>query len=116
MGRAVRASEQMDTTSLAPSSLGGPGDYRREVQACGRRRSRPRGDGPTPGYANGFHDVAAVPGTTWAWAVGHFHSNALLADQTLTEFWDGTRWRQVPSPSLGQDTHDNDYLLGVTAI
>ena len=70
---------------------------------------------PVPGYSNVFSDVSGVPGTNFAWAVGHWHSNELTIDQTLTEFWDGVRWRHVPSPNVGQGDLANNYLFGVSA-
>jgi hypothetical protein len=63
-----------------------------------------------------FNAASAVPGTNTAWAVGSFHDNTLAADQTLTEFWDGTAWTQVRSPSLGQAQHDNNGLRSVDAL
>jgi hypothetical protein len=69
---------------------------------------------PVRGHSQVLADVTAVPGTTTAWAVGFFHDNALFSDRTLTEFWDGTAWSQVKSPSIGRT--DNNYLLGVVAI
>src|SRR5690348_2703289 len=34
-----------------------------------------------------------------AWAVGTFYRGS--SEYTLTEHWDGTRWRRVPSPTPG---------------
>jgi hypothetical protein len=71
---------------------------------------------PTRGYSQVFNATSAVPGTNTVWAVGSFHDNSLAADQTLTEFWDGTVWTQVRSPSLGQAHHDNNALRSVDAL
>jgi hypothetical protein len=53
-------------------------------------------------------DVARVPGTNTAWAVGYASNQT----QTLVDFWNGTGWKRFPSPSPGTLY---DYLDGIAA-
>src|SRR2546430_2345799 len=62
---------------------------------------------PDPGGSSNFNDLYSVAATSAsnAWAVGlHFNS---IAPQTLTEHWNGTAWKLVPSPNPGGPTNDN---------
>src|SRR5215470_5388195 len=54
-----------------------------------------------------FSSVAASSASN-AWAVGGYHDARL----TLTEHWNGTRWRLVPSPSP-DGTAGRGHLFGV---
>jgi hypothetical protein len=70
---------------------------------------------PNPGGDagnNGLLGVAALSAGS-AWAVGHYFNGTAL--QTLIVHWNGTRWRQVPSPNPGGSANDND-LSGVAAL
>ncbi len=54
---------------------------------------------PNPGrYDTGLFAVAAVSAAD-AWAVGDYES-ILGSNRTLILHWNGTRWKQVPSPLL----------------
>src|SRR5262249_3020968 len=55
---------------------------------------------PSPGSAgNGLFGVAATSATD-AWAVGTYTMTAdPTQTQNLIEHWDGTAWKQVPSPN-----------------
>lgn len=53
-------------------------------------------------------DVARVPGTDTAWAVG-YASNEL---ETLFDFWNGKKWKRFASPSPGSLY---DYMDGIAA-
>jgi len=68
---------------------------------------------PSPGSAgNGLFAVAATSATD-AWAVGDYSTTADPAHtQALIEHWDGTAWKQVPTPNPTA----NDALSGVAAI
>jgi hypothetical protein len=69
---------------------------------------------PDPGGSSNFNDLYSVAATSAsnAWAVGlHFNS---IAPQTLTEHWNGTAWKLVPSPNPGGPTN-NQLLQGVAA-
>jgi hypothetical protein len=60
---------------------------------------------------NGLSGIAATsPGN--AWAVGDYYNGT--AQQTLTEHWNGTAWRRVPSPNPGGSSANNT-LSGITA-
>ncbi|HXJ66219.1 MAG TPA: hypothetical protein VNN79_20860, partial [Actinomycetota bacterium] len=67
---------------------------------------------PTKGAgAIDLYDVDTISKTN-AWAVGYYvdgHGHR----RTLTEHWDGTKWKSVPSPNKG--TEDNT-LHGVAAV
>src|SRR5579863_9387257 len=67
---------------------------------------------PTPGVSGMFTSVAAIPGTSNVWAIGHYQ-NSNGKDQTLIEQWDGTNWNVVSSPNVAGKGND---LLGVTAV
>jgi hypothetical protein len=65
---------------------------------------------PSPGSAgNGLFGVAATSATD-AWAVGNYSSSSGVG-RTLTEHWNGTAWKQVPSPEPANDS----VLSGVDA-
>src|SRR5437667_108074 len=69
----------------------------------------PSPDAPNPGVLRG---VAAVPASS-AWAVGCTScATASGFNGPLIERWDGTAWKQVPSPGLGAP---DGMLLGVAA-
>jgi hypothetical protein len=63
---------------------------------------------PSPTTDSSLIDVARVPGTNTAWAVGFAANQA----QTLFEFWNGTKWKRFPSPSPGSLY---DYMDGIAA-
>jgi hypothetical protein len=65
---------------------------------------------PNPGSYNRLYDVTALSATD-IWAVGEYASGGV--SQTLIEHWDGTRWRQVPGPTVR-----NQYtqLLSIAAV
>jgi hypothetical protein len=66
---------------------------------------------PNPGGPDNDNDLNGVVATSAgnAWVVGGYTS--ALGLSTLTAHWNGTAWKQVPSPNLGID---ND-LIGVAA-
>jgi hypothetical protein len=47
--------------------------------------------------ASVLQDVAMVPGTTTAWAVGYYYDSNLAANRTMTQRFNGTSWSIVPS-------------------
>ena len=63
---------------------------------------------PSPASDASLIDVARVPGTDTAWAVG-YASNQL---ETLFEFWNGKQWKRFASPSPGSLY---DYMDGIAA-
>src|SRR5262249_35232756 len=68
---------------------------------------------PSPGSdENVFNGVAATSASS-AWAVGRYLTGGTVF-QTLIARWNGTAWKQVPSPNHGGATEDND-LFGVAA-
>jgi hypothetical protein len=44
-------------------------------------------------------DVAAVPGTTTAWAVGYYYDTQAAAFRTMTQRYNGSSWSIVASPN-----------------
>jgi len=72
---------------------------------------------PNPGTTeDSLLATASVPGSQELWAVGYEDSSPIgppLVPQTLIERWDGTSWRVVPSPNVGQDINE---LNGVVAL
>jgi hypothetical protein len=69
---------------------------------------------PSPGGTTGQSSLygVAVRSST-AWAVGQYWNGK--AFQTLTEHWNGTAWRRVPSPNPGGSARTN-YLTHVAYI
>ena len=72
---------------------------------------------PSPNPATGglgFNELTGVAATsaTNAWAVGDYINNSDTAVQTLIAHWNGTAWKQVPSPNPSA-THS--VLFGVAA-
>ena len=63
-----------------------------------------------PGVGQGLYGVTAISASD-AWAVGDVYNQALGDQQTLTQHWDGTRWRTVPSPSV---RNAYNHLTGVS--
>jgi hypothetical protein len=70
---------------------------------------------PNPGSAfNTLYGVAATSATN-AWAVGYYDNGGNTPDRTLIEHWNGTVWKQVPSPNPGGSSGASQ-LFGVAAI
>ena len=65
---------------------------------------------PSRGSYDGLYGVSALNNND-VWAVGRYIGTN-SADETLVEHWNGTRFRQVPSP----DPQPNDVLLHVQAV
>src|SRR5215472_2497457 len=62
-------------------------------------------------------DAVAASSPVNAWAVGTTSHQSFPANSTLTERWDGVRWKVVPSPSPGGAGRDAvSVLTGVAAI
>ncbi len=68
---------------------------------------------PSPS-ASGNNFLSAVTATSAsnAWAVGYYGTDP--ADHTLIEHWNGTRWKQLPSPNPGGPARTN-VLYSVAA-
>lgn len=62
-------------------------------------------------FSNALLSVAVVS-TKNIWAVGYYN-NGTPSDQTLTEQWNGTRWKAVSSPNGGADVN---ILQSVTRV
>ncbi len=67
---------------------------------------------PNPSSTDNILNGAGASSASNAWAVGEYFNSAGVI-QTLTEHWNGTAWKQVPSPNPG-GSHTN-LLNGVTA-
>jgi hypothetical protein len=55
---------------------------------------------PTPGPGDRALSGVTALSPTDAWAVGQVHIPATEQVKTLTQHWDGTAWRVVPSPNV----------------
>lgn len=67
---------------------------------------------PSPGSEdNLLFGVSRIPGTNQLWAVG-VYNNGNSPGQTLTEYWNGSSWNVVSSPTIGVRA----ALDGVAAI
>jgi hypothetical protein len=69
---------------------------------------------PSPSPASNLLNGVSASSATDAWAVGS-NANGAGMEQTLTEHWDGTAWKHVPSPNPGGMSHFN-LLNGVAAV
>ncbi|MGB8345059.1 MAG: hypothetical protein WCD86_09250, partial [Ktedonobacteraceae bacterium] len=67
--------------------------------------------GSNAGPQNELTAIAALSGKD-VWAVGDYHAPAPSLSKTLTEHWNGTRWRVVSSPNVGVA----DHLYGVAMV
>lgn len=63
-------------------------------------------------YANALTGVAAVSQAN-VWAVGQYQAAGSARTLTMTERWDGTQWKFVPSPNPGRTSNN---LAGVVAF
>src|SRR5262249_61154849 len=66
---------------------------------------------PSPGLNYNFLSGAAATSASNAWAVGSYDSGT-GRNAGLIERWNGTSWKQVPSPNPGSVNND---LFGVAA-
>jgi Carboxypeptidase regulatory-like domain len=66
------------------------------------------------GRTNILEDVAGVAQDD-VWAVGHSDVTDFVGALTLTEHWDGSRWRVVKTPNVGDQETQNE-LTGVAAV
>jgi hypothetical protein len=64
---------------------------------------------PNPGSSRNFLTGVAVLSPCNAWAVGDY--NGTTFEQTLIEHWNGSAWKQVPSPNPG----GGSFLTSVAA-
>jgi hypothetical protein len=65
--------------------------------------------------ASALLDVAAVPNSTTAWAVGYSYDSSVAAYRTLTERWNGTSWRVVASPNASANGYSELTKVDATA-
>ncbi len=77
-----------------------------------RWRQVPSPNPAGPASTNVLYGVAALSAGS-AWAVGYYFNGT--ANQTLIVHWNGTRWRQVPSPDPGGAANYN-VLTSLTAL
>jgi hypothetical protein len=73
---------------------------------------------PSPGKDLNRLDGVAATSATNAWAVGYYSQHSAPGTQmntrTLIEHWNGTAWKQVPSPNPVAGSND-DFLTAVAA-
>lgn len=67
-----------------------------------------------PNRANVLEDVDGVASDD-VWAVGHSDVTDFVGALTLAEHWNGTRWRIVDTPNVGDEETQNQ-LTGVAAV
>jgi hypothetical protein len=65
-------------------------------------------------FASAFKGVAVLSSCN-VWAVGSYATELDGFNQTLIEHWNGTAWKQVPSPNPGGPASD-EILTGVAAL
>ena len=73
----------------------------------------PSPGGSGSGHASVLNGVAAISATN-AWAVGYYVNTTTHRVTTLVVHWNGTAWKQVPSPNPGSPVSDNQ-LNGIAA-
>jgi len=67
---------------------------------------------PNPGTRSYFIKAVSAVSSNDVWAVGFSNDQNGNNPKTLTEHWDGSQWRIIPSPNVGTDS----FLLGDVAI
>ena len=67
---------------------------------------------PNPGTRSYFIKAVSAVSPNDVWAVGFSKDQNGNNPKTLTEHWDGSQWRIIPSPNVGTDS----FLLGDVAI
>ena len=93
---AGRSSRALVVPLMLAAALAGLGPGAAAASACGTGTGA--GQPVRPGSSNGLAGVAVA--SCQAWAVGNYTPSG-GSPRTLIEHWDGTAWRQVPSPSPG---------------
>lgn len=68
---------------------------------------------PNPGELASYLEAVVPLSSTSAWAVGAWYREATSTPGTLTEYWNGSAWRVVPSPNA---TDGYNELFGVDAL
>jgi hypothetical protein len=98
MSRAARAAAVLAAPVLLAGGLG-PGPAQAATAAC---QSWTGGQPASPGTNTQLSGVTVLSACN-AWAVGTFvvSSGGVNENQTLTEHWDGSNWKVVPSPNPG---------------
>ena len=104
---AGRSSRALVVPLMLAAALAGLGPGAAAASACGTGTGA--GQPVRPGSSNGLAGVAVA--SCQAWAVGNYTPSG-GSPRTLIEHWDGTAWRQQPSPSPGAASN---ALNGVTA-
>jgi hypothetical protein len=69
---------------------------------------------PSPGPFRNYLQGVATTSASNAWAVGYY-SNGTQRTQTLIEHWNGTTWKQVPSPSPGSVGNEVGAVSAISA-
>jgi hypothetical protein len=91
---AGRASRVLVVPLTLAATLAGLGPGAATAAACGTGTGQP----VRPGSSNGLGSVAVA--SCQAWAVGDYTPSG-GSPRTLIEHWNGTAWKQQPSPSPG---------------
>ncbi len=70
---------------------------------------------PSGDVGSGYNVLygAAAIGSASAWAVGHYNNG--VADQTLTELWNGSSWNVVPSPNASSGDNDLQRVVAISS-
>jgi len=87
--------------------LAGAGPGAASAATCGSATGQP----VSPGTSSSLGGVAVV--SCQAWAVGDYSNGT--ARLTLIERWNGTKWRQVPSPSPGSAVNGLSSVAATSA-
>lgn len=96
---------QMRGAQAAPSS----GQHQANSASCGKWSVVPS---PNGNGSSGLNTVAVVSANA-LWAVGNVNDPVTHVQTTLIEFWDGSQWQIVSSPTPSPEFNN---LYGVTAI
>jgi hypothetical protein len=72
---------------------------------------------PNEGTSNNQLFGVASASASDAWSVGYFQADTCVCDQrTLSEHWNGRRWKIVSSPDPATESGGYDVLKGVAAV
>jgi hypothetical protein len=107
----VAAISASNAWAVGGASTGTTGVHEKTVILHWNGKTWKRVPSPNPTVLNGLFGVAATSASN-AWAVGGSTRLPSGIEKTLILHWNGTTWRQVPSPSPGSV---NMNLFGVAA-
>jgi hypothetical protein len=90
---------------MMAAALTGSGHGEALASTCGTSTGTGWTQVPSPSPGSSINSLSAVAAVSscQAWTVGYY-TNSNGPQRTLTEHWDGTAWKYLPSPAPGTNT------------